>query len=79
MEMIFAVDVDGVVADLHSVWLRLYNRDYKDDIRLVDIITYEIQEYVKCGNKIFDYIENPLIYSGVAPISGAKDGIDFLL
>jgi 5'(3')-deoxyribonucleotidase len=78
MKAIFAVDVDGVVADLHSVWLRLYNYDYKDSIKLDDIITYEIQEYVKCGDKIFDYIENPLIYSSVLPIFGAKDGINFL-
>jgi 5'(3')-deoxyribonucleotidase len=75
--MLVAVDVDGVVADLHAEWLRLYNDDYGDKLRPQDITKWAIHELVKpeCGDKIFDYLRRPDLYSKVPPILGAKEGV----
>lgn len=75
--MLVAVDVDGVVADLHSEWLRLYNDDYGDKLHSEDIKDWNIQNYVKpeCGNRIFEYLRKPDLYSKVPAIVGAREGV----
>lgn len=77
-----AIDVDDVVVDLVSEWLRRYNYDYEDNLKPEDIHDWEISKLVKpeCGNKIFDYLEEEIYYKvyeekGVDVISGAFDGI----
>lgn len=74
------VDVDGVVADLHSEWLRLYNEDYADNLKPSQITEWDTTKFVKpeCGNKIFDYLHNPNLYDSVKPIDGALSSIQWL-
>lgn len=75
--MILAIDVDGVTADLHTTWLRHYNRDYGDILGYEDIGKWRMQEIVKpeCGEKIYDYIRDPAVYDDVKPVKGALEGI----
>lgn len=75
--MLVAVDVDGVVADLHTEWLRLYNDDYGDKLRPEDITKWNIHELVKpeCGEKIFDYLRRSDLYSKVPAVPGAREGV----
>ena len=65
------IDVDGVVADLNTEWLKRYNKDYDDNLTHADIITWDIHNFVKkqCGFKIYDYIEDPGIYDVILPTS----------
>ena len=74
--MIF-VDVDDVVADLCSEWVRLYNHEYGDTLRREDITDWNITKFVKpeCGNNIFNYLRNHDLYKGVLPIDGASEGV----
>ena len=77
---IFAVDVDGVLAHLSVVWMRLYNKDYNDNLTEKEWNTWNIDKIVKpeCGKKIYRYIEDPHIYDEVEPYPGAQKGIDIL-
>ena len=70
------MDVDGVVCDLHSSWLGLYNKDYDDDLHNEEITAWDMVEFVKpeCGKKIYEYLENPDIYKNALPIVGAWGG-----
>ena len=45
-------DMDGVVADIMSSWLQMYNRDYGDSIKAEDIVTRSIEKYVSLSAKM---------------------------
>ena len=77
---IIALDVDGVVADLLTNWLRWYNLDYNDNLKPEEITRWETWEFTKpeCGKKIIDYLKNPHIYDHVLPTLGAVEAISKL-
>jgi 5'(3')-deoxyribonucleotidase len=77
MSKIVAIDTDGVIADLHSVWLDLYNKDYNDNLKKKDIVDWEIHNFVKsiCGIKIYDYLRLSNLYDMVKPIKGSLSAI----
>jgi 5'-nucleotidase len=70
-------DVDGVVADLHTEWLRRYNRDYGDTLTADQITGWEIDRFVSvaCGKRIYDYLRDPDLYLCVDPVDGAQEGV----
>lgn len=74
------VDVDGVLADIHTVWLGKYNADYRDRLALRDITRWEMHELVKpeCGMKIYDYLSDEDFYRRAFVIPGALAGVDAL-
>lgn len=80
MSEIIAVDVGGVVLDLHKIWLQKYNKEYNDTLSEENILRWETHEFVKtdCGLKIYDYIKDPSIYKIVPPIKSSIEGIKFL-
>ena len=73
MPRTIAVDVDSVVADLHEVWLDLYNTDYNDNLTTDKILDWTMMPVVKpeCGLKIYEYLEDSNIYWPVKPIKNA--------
>lgn len=77
---IILVDVDGVVADIHTAWLRSYNRDYNDTLQVSDIKAWAMHEFVKpeCGKNIYRYLNFPDFYDDVLPIEGALEGVQIL-
>jgi len=79
-EKIIAVDVDDVCADLVTEWLRLYNLDFKDNLKREDITNWHIHEFVKpeCGEKIYEYVETKSIYDNVAQIKDSLKGVTIL-
>lgn len=74
------VDVDGVIADLHAEWLKLYNMEYNDVLTVDQITDWNMQNFVKpeCGTKIFDYLHDPTLYNSVKPVDGAVSSIHWL-
>lgn len=80
MRKILAIDVDGVVADLHTTWLNMYNKDWNDNLQTEDIVDWNIHQFTKkeCGMLMYDYIENPFIYDYVNPIEGSFKYIPLL-
>lgn len=51
------IDLDTTLNNLLDVWLTRYNIDYKDNLTVEDILTWDIVKYVKpeCWRRIFDY------------------------
>lgn len=76
--MLIGIDVDGVVADLHSEWIRRYNRDYRDQITAEQLTQWDAEKWPikrECGKKIYDYLRQPDLYKDVKPFPGAVDSI----
>lgn len=78
--MIIGCDVDGVVADLHTRWLELYNRDFGDNLTVVDIRAWGLDEFVKPEAKkaIYGYLHKEDLYDHVRPVEGALEGVQYL-
>jgi 5'(3')-deoxyribonucleotidase len=78
--LVIAVDVDDVVADLITEWLRRYNRDYQDTLTQEHIKAWEIDRFVKpeCGTAIFQYLASRTLYDCVKPVYGALEGVQRL-
>jgi 5'-nucleotidase len=79
-DMLIMVDVDGVVADLHSVWYKLYNEEYGDDLTHERVTDWEVHKFVKpeCGKHIYTYLDIPGLYDEVKPIDGALTGVQYI-
>jgi 5'(3')-deoxyribonucleotidase len=61
-------------------WLRRYNRKYKHNLKKEDILEWDLSKSAlpECGNKIYEFIENPKLYDKVEPIPYALEGINAL-
>lgn len=72
-----AIDVDGVVADLHCEWLKRYNADYNDRLSVDSIRVWGMHKVVKpeCGRRIYDYLSDSTLYDNVPSIHLALAGI----
>lgn len=77
---IIAVDVDDVVLDLVGTLVKHYNKEWDDSLRVEDIKTWEISQYVKpdCGKKVHKYFEDPNMYIDMPVLPNAIEGIKFL-
>jgi 5'(3')-deoxyribonucleotidase len=74
-QTIIGVDVDDVVLELVSAWLRQYNFDHDDFLTESDIKTWDIASYTKIGDRMYDYLKNPRLYSIIHPVTGSFSGI----
>ena len=74
-------DMDGVVVDIMSLWLKMYNRDYDDNLKVDDIVSRSIEKYVRpeCGEGIYKYLRMKGFFRQAQPYPEAKDGIQKLL
>lgn len=54
-----AIDVDGVVLDIITPWLSVYNQEYNDILTRDDITDWDIHKLVKprCGGEIYKYLD----------------------
>ncbi len=74
------IDIDDTIADLITVWLRRYNRKYKDNLKKESLTDWNLALFTKpeCGNRIFEFIESPNLYNYIKPMPLALDGISAL-
>lgn len=79
-QVVFGVDVDGVVAGLDKAWITRYNKDYNDNMTVDQWTDWDIHLLIKpeCGLKIYEYIEDPKIYDEVLPIDNSLEGVNYL-
>lgn len=77
-KLTIAVDVDQTIADLHTEWLRMYNKEYNDNKKVEDIKEWNIVNLVKpeCGIKMLDYLKHPKLYDNIKPIEGSLEAIN---
>lgn len=73
-------DLDGIVTDLVSKWLAVYNRDYHDDLRPEGIRSWNWDQFVKpeCGKKIYHYLSRPGFFADLKPLPGAIEILERL-
>jgi 5'(3')-deoxyribonucleotidase len=75
MAWTIAVDLDSVCNDLINPWLDWYNIKYIDDLVEDDIIDWNINQFAKCGNEIYDFLKLPGTFKLLPPRRGAKRGM----
>jgi len=70
----FATDMDHVIADLLSEWLKRYNRDYNDNLKPSDVTMWNWHSLTKkeCGKKIYDYLDDPSIFRSLPVIKDSQ-------
>lgn len=76
--MKIGVDLDDVCNNLVSAWLEKYNEDYDDNVKIEDIKTWCIYEYVKCGKDIFKYLNDGKLYKSLSIKDNAANIIEKL-
>jgi 5'-nucleotidase len=74
--LVVAIDMDEVVADLLSEWLRRYNLDYNDSLTLNDIQGWDLTHQTKAGKFFYDYLTQDDLYDHIKPINGALWTVD---
>jgi 5'-nucleotidase len=77
---IILVDVDYVTARTHEQWLKRYNDEFEDNLRMEDVKSWGIDQYVKpvCGKQIYKYLRDTDLYDNVLPVEGALWGVNTL-
>lgn len=70
--MIIATDLDSVLNNLLVTWLDAYNQDHNDTVTCDDIKTWNTHLYVKCGERIYNYL-TPELLTRCSPMPGAVE------
>lgn len=73
-------DLDSILADILTPWLRSYNRDYSDTLTVDRIPSWDFHNIVKpeCGTKIYDYLREPGFFENLKPLPGAIEAVQAL-
>ncbi|BCJ86431.1 5' nucleotidase, NT5C type [Effusibacillus dendaii] len=77
---ILCIDMDSVLVDLMSEWHGRYNRDYQDDLTPERVLSWDAKSYVKpeCGEKIYEYLKEPGLFSCLQPLPHAVEVMERL-
>ena len=74
------IDMDSVICDLMSEWHRRYNEDYQDNLSVEKLMCWRSEDYVKseCGEKIYEYLDQPGIFLHLKPLPNAIEVLERL-
>jgi 5'(3')-deoxyribonucleotidase len=69
-----------VTSDTMESWLKMYNRDFKDNLTVEQITSWGVQDFVKqeAREAIIEYVNHPEVFDNAKPIDGAIDSIKYL-
>ncbi|GMA60423.1 5'-3'-deoxyribonucleotidase [Alicyclobacillus fastidiosus] len=71
-----AIDMDEVIADIVDKHLQLYNRDFNDNITLIDLHGKKLRELrPHLNNEINNYLVEPTFFRDLKVIEGSQDVI----
>lgn len=70
---IISLDVDGVVADIHTPWLAYYNEKYNENLKFEDITDWDFSKFVKNADCLYEYLKLPNVYRTIPVIEGSVD------
>jgi 5'(3')-deoxyribonucleotidase len=71
------IDVDDTVFPLVAeAWLPRYNLEYKEDVQVQDIKTWDMTLYTRAGKSIYKYMTDPFLYIGPQPYPFVKQAVD---
>jgi 5'-nucleotidase len=72
---IFAVDCDGVLANLHQPWYDLHNEHCnicQEPLTIDKVKSWDTHEYVACGKQIYLYLKNQELWRNLPVIPLAQ-------
>lgn len=79
MKKTLVFDMDNVCCDLQTVWLNLYNRKFRENIKREHIRSYDIHNWVRAGYAIYELIDNPHVFRILPPLPYAVEGLKYLI
>lgn len=71
---IIAFDIDDVILNLVPHWIGKYNIDFNDNVKVDDILDWDISKYVRCGKDIYNYLL-PSLYENIPLVEGSILGV----
>jgi len=71
------IELDGVIADLRSVWVERYNREWNDTLTVDQITSWDIGDFVRPEARqwMFDVLADEKLYDTVEPVPHAIEGL----
>lgn len=78
--MIIGVDIDQTFMDTMKPWIKCYNEDFGDDLKVEEITSWKVHDFVvkEAKEAIYDYIKGTKVFEMADPIDGAIDAILYL-
>lgn len=77
MNLTLALDVDEVVLDMLSEWVKRYNEQYLDTLKVEDVNQWDMAKVCpKAGKAIYDILQEPDFYEEVKAIPGALEDVE---
>lgn len=73
--MLIGVDVDGVVADIHTPGVEAVADRLGIRLGIDDITRWDFPDHTSWGQSVLDLWHTPGFYGNVQPIEGALDGV----
>jgi len=79
-KLIIALDVDDVILDLVSNWIRIYNRDFNNSVRKEDVNSWDIGAIVRPEDRgaMYEYASNAEIFNTAPPVIDALEGVNLI-
>lgn len=77
-KFIIAIDLDGVIWDLVTPWIAKYNSITNEDIKVEDIKTYNIAEYIEHEGILHYILETESFWDKVDLYPGVEEAIRLL-
>ena len=78
MKLTLLFDMDGVITDMTTHWVDVYNERYNDNLVSADFESYwdAPKDVTKpeCAEKVFDLIKEPGFFATLKPYPGAVEG-----
>ena len=68
------IDMDGILVDLCTKWLEVYNEEYGDSLTQGDFTAWDWRVDAKPGSDPHSIIKRPGFFDDLPPLPGAVDG-----
>lgn len=71
------VDMDEIAVNLIDEWLRIYNREWHDDLTREQVRGWDVHSYTRpdCGIQIYQILQRPGLYDYLPPNPGAIETV----
>ena len=71
------IDMDGVTVALLEEWIRRYNQIWNDNLKVSDIKSWSVHEWVKpeCGKRVYEILKHRGLFDNLRPHDGAIETI----